>query len=128
LPINFGEIADYNKRIAARHYLRAQIARDCGKCSEADYHTQLAVRYIEAAREQKVAMRQEPGSAVENRKLRPWTTLPEPASAAATGWAALGRLARQLATAFRQSISRRSVSIHSLSLDRGSGQPGVRAA
>jgi hypothetical protein len=117
LPIDFGDIVHYNKRIAARHYLRAQIARDCGKCSEADYHAQLAARYIEAAREQKVAMRHEPGSAVENRKLRPWTTLPEPAPAAATGWSAFRRLARQLAAAFRQSTSRRSISIHNLSLD-----------
>lgn len=108
MPTDFGEIAHYNKRIAARFFLRAQIARNNGRRSEAEYHAQLALRYIEAAREQRVAMCQEPGHSAnkKNSHRRPWALLPAPQSAT-----------RRLAASIWQLVARRSVPIQSLSLN-----------
>lgn len=113
MPTDYGEIARYNKRIAVRFYLLAQIERNCGKNCEADYHAQLAVRYLQAAQEQWIAMRQEPGHSIEVKKPRPWALLPVPYSR----WLAVQRLAGKLASSIRQSISRRDAPIQSLSLN-----------
>ena len=117
VPVNFGDIVYYNQQIAARYYLRAQIERDCGKNSEADYHTQLAARYSEAANEQQIAMSQAPGSHIEDRKPRPWTMAPRHVSLAGTSWIAIQSHSRQIATAIRQFVSRRNTPLHGLSLD-----------
>ena len=117
MPTNFGEIAHYNKRIAARFYLLAQTERNCGKHSEADYHAQLALRYLQAAQEQWIAMRQEPGRSVEVKKPHPWAHLKGRSLAASKRWTALQRVAGKLATSIRQSISGREAPIQSLSLN-----------
>jgi hypothetical protein len=117
LPTNFGDIAHYHKRIAARYYLLAQIERSCGKNCEADYHAQLAVRYVEAAQEQKIAMTRTPGRFVEIKKRRPWALLPGHGAAASARWLAVQRLAGKLATSIRQSIARRNAPLQSLSLN-----------
>jgi hypothetical protein len=117
LPTNFGDIAHHHRRIAARYRQLALIARSCGRIWEADYLEQLAARYFQAAQEQKAAMRHEPGALVENRKLRPWTLIPEPGQPASTGWAAIRRLPGRLAGSIRRFISRRSVPIQGVSLN-----------
>jgi len=114
LPVNFGDIVHYNKRIAARYYLRAQIERDCGKHSEAEYHTQLAVRYVQAAIEQKRVMSRTPGNSSEVRKTRPWTCQAKSSSVAA---AVLRRLARGVARGLHQIVSGREAPLQTLSLD-----------
>jgi hypothetical protein len=118
LPTNFGEIAHYNKRIATRFYLLAQIERNSGKNCEAEYHAQLALRYLQAAEEQWIAMRQEPGRLVEvKKKPRPWALLPEHRSLASTLWSAFQRLAGRLGASARQSNSGRESPIQTLSLN-----------
>jgi hypothetical protein len=117
LPVNFGDIAHYHKRIAARYYLLAQIERSCGKHCEADYHAQLAVRYVQAAQEQKIAMTRTPGRFVEIKKRRPWALLPGRNAPASICWIAVQRLYGKLATSIRESKSRRDVPIQSLSLN-----------
>jgi hypothetical protein len=117
LPINFGDIAHYNKRSAARCYLLAQIERNCGKNCEAEYHAQLAVRYLHAAQEQKIAMSRTPGRPVEVRKPRPWMLAPRPSPRVATCWFAVQRFSGKLAASIRQSIARRNIPIQSLSLN-----------
>jgi hypothetical protein len=117
VPTNFGEIAHYNKRIAARFYLQAKIERDCGRDSEADYHAQMAARYLQAAQEQRIAMSQEPGRLVEVKRPRPWTVKSQRTPLLTTGRLALQRITGQFATAVRQSVSRRDDSLQSLSLN-----------
>ena len=117
MPINFGEIARYNKRIAARFYLQAKIERDCGRNYEADYHAQLAVRYLQAAREQKIAMSHVPSCSIETPKPRPWTLKSQRTPMLTTGRLAFQRITGQLATAVRQSIFRRDDSLQGLSLN-----------
>jgi hypothetical protein len=117
LPTNFGEIARYNKRIAARFYLQAKIERDSGKYCEADYHAQLAVRYLQAAQEQWIAMCQEPSHSIKAPKPRPWTLKPQRTPLLTTGRLALQRITGQFVTAVRQSISRRDDSLQGLSLN-----------
>lgn len=117
VPINFGDIAHYHRRIATHYYLLAQIERQCGKHCEADYHSQLAVRYVEAAREQKIAMPHVPSHSIQAAKPRPWTVKPQRPPLLTTGRLALQRITGQLATAVRQSISRRDDSLQSLSLN-----------
>jgi hypothetical protein len=114
LPVNFGDIVHYNKRIAARYYLRAQIERDCGKYSEAEYHTQLAVRYVQAALEQKRIMSRTPGHSSEVRKPRPWTYRAKSNSVVAT---LLRRLAGGVARGLHQIVSGREAPLQTLSLD-----------
>jgi hypothetical protein len=116
LPTNFGEIASYNKRIAARFYLRSQIERNCGKFSEAEYHSQLAARYIQAANEQRIEMSRTPGRPVVFQRPRPWTFNSQPGPLAAC-WFAVQSLVGKLATAVRRSIARRKMPLQSLSLD-----------
>lgn len=117
MPTNFGDIAHYHKRIAARYYLLAQIERGCGKNCEADYHAQLAVRYVQAAQEQKIAMSRTPGRFIEISKRRPWALSPAHGAAASARWWALPRLVGKLATSIRESIARRNDPLQSLSLN-----------
>jgi len=117
LPTNFGDIAHHHRRIAARYRQLAVAARNCGRFWEADYHEQLAARYVQAAQEQKVAMRQEPGAPAAERKLRPWTLIREPNPAAPAGWASVQILAGQLVRSIRRSTSRRNVPAGGLSLN-----------
>ena len=127
MPINFGEIAHYNQQIADRYFLRAQIERDCGKNSEAEYHIQLAIRYSQAAKEQQIAKRQAPGSLiptgrisggrVELRRPRLRAIKPRRSSFATLGWTAIQSLSRRITTAIRQSVSRRENPLQGLSLN-----------
>ncbi len=118
MPTDFGEIARYNQRIATRLFLRAHIERNSGKNSEAEYHAQLAARYLQAAQEQWIAMRQEPGhSVIEVKKPRPWAHLKGRSLAASQRWSALQRLARILTASIADSISRREATIQSLPLN-----------
>jgi hypothetical protein len=117
VPINFGDIALHHKRIASRYYLLAQIERNCGKHSEADYHAQLAVRYIQAAREQKIVMSRTPGRFIEVKKTRPWTIAFRPRPLPTACWNAVQRLSGKLAAAIRHSIPKRELPFQGLSLN-----------
>jgi hypothetical protein len=117
LPTNFGDIARYNQRIATRFYLQALIERNCGKNCEAEYHAQLAVRYLEAAQEQTIAMTRPPGYTTEDRRPRPWTLEPSSTPLAANCWTAVRRFSGKMASAIRQSISRREIPFQGLSLN-----------
>lgn len=124
MPANFGEIASYHNRLAIRHIALAQAAREAGDLNAADYQTQLAVRYIEAAQEQSFAMSQVPGISAARPASRPWATGPNPAAKripssaplAASCLSVIRRGAGSIATALQHSISRRSAPIQSLSL------------
>jgi hypothetical protein len=108
MPTNFSEIADYHTRIADQHHALAQAAEHQGNLSEAGYHAELAARYDQAAQEQRSAMQHEPGSSTQDQKPRHWPLEPPPASLAASGVLAVLRGAGHVATAIRQSISRRN--------------------
>jgi len=117
MPSNFGEIAGYHNHEAARYSALAQVARDKGNHAEADYMANLAARYVEAAQEQKVEMRQGPGRSVAHRKPRRHRPLEEPHIPFATAcWQAILRGAEHLAAAFRPPVPKRSVPLHGLSL------------
>ncbi|MGA2834237.1 MAG: hypothetical protein ABSE55_14300 [Terracidiphilus sp.] len=60
MPADFGDITAYHREEAARHFALAQAARERESFGEADYHASMAVRWYEAAQEQKIEMRQEP--------------------------------------------------------------------
>jgi hypothetical protein len=76
MPADFGEISGYHRRLALRCQARAQAARDRGNLAEAEYQFSLASRYIQAAQEQKIAMRQEPGRSTANQSPRCWSPPP----------------------------------------------------
>lgn len=116
MPINFGDIAGHHKRIAARHFRLAQAARDCGNHPEAKYHAELAVRYVQAAEEQGIAMRQAPGRFIEEKRPGRLFKAPERVSPAPARLLAILRGAGYLAAVILQSISGRSASSQGLSL------------
>ncbi len=72
MPANFGEIAGYHSLIAARYAALAQAAREQGDIATANYHAGQAARYVQAAQEQRIAMRQAPGRSIEQEKPRRW--------------------------------------------------------
>jgi hypothetical protein len=114
MPANFGEIADYHRQEAAHFFALAQAARDRESYNEAEYLTSLAMRYAEAAQEQKVEMRQEPCPSIARPRPEGWSSpkLPPPPSPPPTPLAAISlpailHAAGNLATAIRQLLSRR---------------------
>jgi hypothetical protein len=111
MPADFDDIASYHFRQAAHFRALAQDARDLGSRNEAEYLASQAVRYAEAAEEQRCAMTQEPGPAKANRMSHhPWPP-PEPESSpsAATGIFAVPR-------GIHHSASKRNEPFHGLSL------------
>jgi hypothetical protein len=116
MPANFGEIAGFHSRMAARYLALAEAARDRGDLTTANYHADQAARYFEAAEEQKLAMSQAPGRTIQTQKARPWSQKQERAPRAAGSLLAVLRGAGQMATAIRQSISRRGTPFHGLTL------------
>lgn len=113
MPINFGDIAHYHKRIATQSYLRAQLARNKGEEAEAEYHVQVALRYAQAAQEQRMAMSRAPGCPIEAPRCRSWY---EESGQAARRWS-VRRLCGWLAASLRRLIARREAAIQSLSLN-----------
>jgi hypothetical protein len=106
MPANFGEIADYHRQEAARFFARAQAARDRESYNEAEYLAGLAMRYAEAAQEQKEEMRQEPCPSIAQPRPEGWSLEPPPL--AASCWLAILHAAGNLAATIRQFLSRRS--------------------
>ena len=113
MPINFGDIAHYHKRIATQSYLRAQLARNKGEEAEAEYHAQVALRYAQAAQEQRMAMSHAPGRPIETPRCRSWYEEPGQAE---RHWS-VRRLCRRLAASLRWLIARREAALQSLSLN-----------
>ncbi len=116
MPANFGEIASYHNRLAAQYLALARTAHKEGDLSLADYNTQMAARYIEAAEEQRTAMSELPGRPAAQPAPRPWIPAPKRAPLATACLSAIRRGAGSIAAALQHSISRRSASIQSLSL------------
>jgi hypothetical protein len=116
MPANFDEIADYHNSMAARYAARARAARDRGDITTACYYAELIAPHLQAAQEQRVAMRQTPGRPMENQTPRRWPPEPPPVSLAASGLLAVLRGAGHVAAAIRQSISRRNPPFNGLSL------------
>jgi len=50
MPANFGEIAGFHSRMAARYLTLAKAARDRGDLTTANYHADQAARYLEPPR------------------------------------------------------------------------------
>lgn len=117
MPIDFGDIIHYNKRIAARYYLQAQIERNRGDDSQASFHADVAARYLQAAHEQRLVMSSAPGRPIEAPRSRLWFLEPKSASKQGGNRTALRRLFAQFAAAVRQSLARRSSPLQSLSLN-----------
>ncbi len=117
MPINFGDIALHHKRNAARYYLLAQIERNCGKHCEADYHAQLAVRYVQAAREQSIVMSRTPGRIIEVKKPRPWSPEYRHRPLPVACWIAAQRFSQKLGAAIRHAIPKRELPFQGLSLN-----------
>ena len=116
MPANFGEIATYHQKEAARHYALAQAARDRGCLAEAEYQAGLAARWDEAAQEQKMGMRQAPSRRMAKQRSHCLPPAPPPMSLAVTCLLAVERCVKRIAVAIRQSIIRRSAPINELPL------------
>jgi hypothetical protein len=115
MPTDFGDITAYHREEAARHFALAQAARDRQSLGEAEYHTSMAVRWYQAAREQKAEMRQEPVRHIAYRRsnyLAPEPVKPRRASFAAALMSKVGRVAH----AIRQSLPGQTGHIEWLSL------------
>ena len=113
MPADFGDITAYHREEAARHYALAQAARERESHGEAEYHTTMAIRWYETAREQKTAMR-EPVRHIAHQKsnYRPSEPLIEPRAPFAGFLAAVSRMVQ----AIGQALPRRTAPIEGLSL------------
>jgi hypothetical protein len=110
MPADFDDISSYHNRLAAHYRVLAQAALDQGNRREADYLTVQAVRYTEAAEEQRKTMMHEPGA---NRMLHhPW---PPPPPEPVRHSLVVTRLLAAL-SAIRHSVSRRKAPFNGLSL------------
>jgi hypothetical protein len=116
MPANFGEIAGYHSRIAARHLALAQTARAYGNDGEANYQTELAARYITAAQEQKIAMTQGPGTSAANPRAKHWPMVQPPRPWLAVCVMAVAHGVGRVVNGVRQSKSGRDDSFTGLSL------------
>jgi hypothetical protein len=116
MPANFGEIAGFHSRMATRYLTLAKAARDRGDLTTANYHADQAARYLEAAQEQKLAMSHAPGRSAADQKPRQWSPKPKSVPLATAGWLAVLRGAGHMASALRQSISKRGAPFHGLTL------------
>jgi len=116
MPANFGEIADYNNRLAAGYHALAEAAREGGDLAQADYQDALAARYLAVAQEQTLAMQQEPGRSFGNQTSS--CSFPEPRRIPPVAGSFLGVLRGpgQVARAVCQFLSRRNAPFHGLSL------------
>jgi len=113
---DFGDIASYHSRIAARHLALAQAAREAGNKTEAESHLEQAARYVQAFHEQKVAMRSEPGprAAGREQRNRPMKSSARPLFVVWLLAILLG--VERMAAAARRFRSRRSNPVNGLSL------------
>jgi len=101
MPANFREIAEFQRREAARHFALAQQARDRKSRSEAEYHTQMAVHHARTAVEQEKGMTQPLGYKPAPQNPNRWN--PEPRLPAALSWLlSVFRGAERFATSVRQ--------------------------
>lgn len=119
MPADFGDIAAYHREEAARHYAMAQAARDRDNFGEAEYQTRMAARWEEAAREQQIAMRQEP--ARQNATRRPNRRSPQPPQpahipGAVHSMSAVPRVIKRAFQTIHQSLHGRTAPIEGLSL------------
>ena len=103
MPANFGDIAAFHHEEADRHYALAQAARDRGCLAEAEYQAGLAARWDEAAREQRIGMRQQPAHTSE--KQRP--NCPPPMPLAIVYLLAVVRGVKRIARAIRHPMVKR---------------------
>jgi hypothetical protein len=113
MPADFGDITAYHREEAARHYALAQAARERESHGEAEYHTTMAIRWYEAAREQKIAMR-EPVRYIAHQRsnYRP----PEPLIEQRAPFAGFLSAVKRIAQAIRQAMPWRTVPLDELSL------------
>jgi hypothetical protein len=116
MPSNFDVIAGYHSLMAARFAALAQAAREKGDIATANYHSDQAVRYVQAAQEQRLAMSQAPGRSIEDRRPRRLFKEPKRVPPAPARLLAVLRGAGHLASVIRQSISGRSASSQRLTL------------
>jgi hypothetical protein len=116
MPANFGEIATYHQKEAARHYALAQAARDRGCLAEAEYQAGLAARWDEAAQEQKVGMGQAPSRRRPKQGPHCPPQPPPPMPLAVACLLAAERGVKRIAASIRQSIIKRNAPIHGLTL------------
>ena len=115
MPTDFGDITAYHREEAARHFALAQAARDRNSIGEAEYHTSMAVRWYQAAREQKTEMRQEPVQHIPYRRSNyrpPEPPMPQRTSVPAAFLSGIRRMAHTI----RQSLPKRTARIEWLSL------------
>jgi hypothetical protein len=116
MPANFGEISGYHSLIAARHAALAEAAREQGDLTTASYHAGQAERYVQAAHEQKLAMRYAPGQPNEEKRPRGRPPEPPPVPLGVSTLLAVLRGAGHAAQAIRHSLSGRGAPPGGLSL------------
>lgn len=114
MPADFGDITAYHREEAARHYALAQAARECESYGEAEYHTSMAIRWYEVAREQKTAMREPVRHvAYQSSNYRPTEPLIEQRAPFAAGFLSA---AKRMVQAIRQFLPGRTAPIEGLSI------------
>lgn len=114
MPADFGDITAYHREEAARHYALAQDARERESYNEAEYHTSMAIRWYEVAKEQRTAM-QEP---VRQRAAyqRSNYQYGEPVMQQRAKSAGFRSAVKRMVQAIGQALPRRTVPIEGLSL------------
>jgi hypothetical protein len=116
MPANFGEIARYHRQEAVRYQAQAQASRERGNLGEAEYLAGQAARHEEAAREQKIEMRQDPAAFNANPRPNRYSPERQPTPLAAARQPALRRCAARLVAAMRRFLPKRSAPFRGLSL------------
>ena len=116
MPVDFGEIAAYHKKEAARHYALAKAARDRGCPADAEYEAGLAARWNEAAQEQKIGMRQAPSRRVAKQEPKRRPPEPPPMTLPVVCLLAVVRGFKHIAAAIRHSMVKRSAPFDGLQL------------
>ena len=123
MPADFGDITAFHHQEAARHYARAQAARDLGCIEEADYQAGLAARWEEAAQEQKIGMQVTPSRRMANQRPKQRPSEPPHMPFTVVCLLAIERGVKRIAEAIHYSIIKRSAPFEGLSLR--SSQPEV---
>jgi hypothetical protein len=116
MPVDFGDIAAYHNEEAARHYALAKAARDRGSIAEAEYQASLAARWEEAAKEQKIGMRQAPSRRMANQRPNCPPPQPPPMPLAVVCLLAVVHGFKHIAAAIRHSMAKRSAPFNGLQL------------
>jgi hypothetical protein len=116
MPAEYVDIPAYHRHEASRHYALAQAARDQGDFGKAKDLVEMAARHAEAAQAREMAIMTDPGPSIASQTDSVWPPEQRRTPFAATRLVAVLRRAGHLATALRESRSRKNPPFNGLFL------------